>query len=154
MSSAPSTLGRGFEAQRLNILVLLTSASIAASRFGSPQLHQPLPPSGALPYMLKASTYAEVIAARASTAKFSGEQRPQFQYPSPHRFVGDIQSSLGEQILNVAIPERETQIEPNACRMIAGGNWWRTNEIVMRHLTRQPDAPYRSRDKGPGAAFS
>ena len=31
--------------------------------------------------------------------------------------------------------------------MIAGGNWWRANEIVMRHLTRQPDARYRSRDK-------
>ena len=35
--------------------------------------------------------------------------------------------------------------------MIAGGNWWRANEIVMRHLTRQPDARYRSRDKA-GAA--
>jgi hypothetical protein len=34
-----------------------------------------------------------------------------------------------------------------ACRMIAGGNWWRTNEIVMRHLTRQTDARYRSGDK-------
>jgi hypothetical protein len=34
-----------------------------------------------------------------------------------------------------------------ACRMISGGNWWRANEIVMRHLTRQPDARYRSRDK-------
>jgi hypothetical protein len=31
--------------------------------------------------------------------------------------------------------------------MIAGGNWWRANEIVMRHLTRQTDARYRSRDK-------
>src|SRR5580704_1760466 len=37
---------------------------------------------------------------RASTAKFSGEQGPEFQYPSPHRFVGDIQSALGEQILD------------------------------------------------------
>jgi hypothetical protein len=27
-----------------------------------------------------------------------------------------------------------------ACRMIAGGNWWRASEIVMPHLTRQPDA--------------
>jgi len=31
--------------------------------------------------------------------------------------------------------------------MIAGGNWWRANEIVMRHLTRQTEARYRSRDK-------
>ena len=91
--------------------------------------------------------------ARASTAKFSGEQRPEFQYPSPHRFVGDIQSALGEQILDVAIPERETQIEPNACRMIAGGNWWRANEIVRRHLNRQPDARYRSRGNAPAQPF-
>ena len=50
---------------------------------------------------------------RASTAKFSGEHRPEFQYPSPHRFVGDIRSALREQILDVAITERETHIEPN-----------------------------------------
>ena len=50
---------------------------------------------------------------RASTAKFSGEHRPEFQYPSPHRFVGGIQSALREQILDVAITERETHIEPN-----------------------------------------
>ena len=50
---------------------------------------------------------------RASTAKFSGEQRSEFQDPSPHRFVGDIQSALREQIFDVAIAERETDIEPN-----------------------------------------
>jgi hypothetical protein len=31
--------------------------------------------------------------------------------------------------------------------MMAGGNWWRANEIVMRHLTRLRDARYRSLDK-------
>jgi hypothetical protein len=50
---------------------------------------------------------------RASTAKFSGEQRPELQDPSPHRLVGDIQTSLGEQIFDVAIAEGETHIEPN-----------------------------------------
>jgi hypothetical protein len=30
--------------------------------------------------------------------------------------------------------------------MITGGNWWRANEIIMRHLTRHTDARYRSRD--------
>src|SRR5260370_401643 len=33
-----------------------------------------------------------------SMAKLSGEQRPEFQNPSPHRFVGDIQTALREQI--------------------------------------------------------
>jgi hypothetical protein len=50
---------------------------------------------------------------RASTAKFSGEQRPELQYPSPHRFVGDIQTALRKQIFDVAIAERETHIQPN-----------------------------------------
>jgi hypothetical protein len=31
--------------------------------------------------------------------------------------------------------------------MIAGGNWWRANEIVIRHLTRRTATRYRSRDK-------
>jgi hypothetical protein len=46
-------------------------------------------------------------------AKFSGEQRPELQDPSPHRFIGDIPTALREQIFNVAIAERETDIEPN-----------------------------------------
>jgi transposase InsO family protein len=31
--------------------------------------------------------------------------------------------------------------------MIAGGNWWRANEIVIRHLTRQTVTRYRCRDR-------
>jgi hypothetical protein len=49
----------------------------------------------------------------ASTAQFSGETRPELQDPRSHRFVGDIQPTLGEQIFDVAIAERETHIEPN-----------------------------------------
>ena len=33
--------------------------------------------------------------------------------------------------------------------MIEGGNWWRANEIVMRHLTPRLEARYRCRDKAP-----
>src|SRR5271169_4683900 len=49
----------------------------------------------------------------ASAAKFSGEHRPKLQNPSPHRFVGDIQTALRKQIFDVAIAERETHIQPN-----------------------------------------
>jgi hypothetical protein len=49
----------------------------------------------------------------ASTAKFSGEQRPELQYPSSHRFVGDIQTPLRKQIFDVAKAERETHIQSN-----------------------------------------
>jgi hypothetical protein len=31
--------------------------------------------------------------------------------------------------------------------MIAGGNWWRANEIVIRHLTRRTATRYRCRDR-------
>ena len=31
--------------------------------------------------------------------------------------------------------------------MIAGGNWWRANEIVIRHLTLRAETRYRCRDK-------
>ena len=48
-----------------------------------------------------------------SAAKFSGKHRPELQDPSPHRFIGDIQPTLGEQIFDVAIAEGETHIEPN-----------------------------------------
>jgi hypothetical protein len=49
----------------------------------------------------------------ASTAQFSGEKRPELQNPSPHRFVGDIQPTLSEQIFDVALAEREAVIEPD-----------------------------------------
>src|SRR6266481_2593127 len=50
---------------------------------------------------------------RASAAKFSGEQRSELQDPSPHRFVGHMEPTLGGQILDVAIAERETHMEAN-----------------------------------------
>jgi hypothetical protein len=34
--------------------------------------------------------------------------------------------------------------------MIAGGNWWRANEIVIRHLTRQTATRYRCRERAGG----
>ena len=46
-------------------------------------------------------------------AKFSGEDRPELQDPSPHRLVGDIQTALRKQILDVAIAEREAELEPD-----------------------------------------
>ena len=50
---------------------------------------------------------------RTSTSKFSGEQRPELQNPSPNCFVRDIQTALRQQIFDVAIAERETHIEPD-----------------------------------------
>jgi hypothetical protein len=46
-------------------------------------------------------------------AKSSGEQRPELQNPLPQRFIGDIQTALRQQIFDVAMAERETEIDPN-----------------------------------------
>ena len=62
-------------------------------------------------------------------------------------FRGDIQSTLSEQIFDVAITEGEPNIEPNRVSDDRRGNWWRANEIVMRHLTRRLETRYRCRDK-------
>jgi len=40
------------------------------------------------------------------------------------------------------------------CRMIAGGNWWRANEIDIRHLTRRTETRYCSRDKALGGDYA
>jgi hypothetical protein len=88
---------------------------------------------------------------RASAAKFLSEHRPEFQYPSPHRLVGDMQPALSEQIFNVAIAECETDIKPN------GVPDDRRRELVAgkrdRHAPsyHRMEARYRCRDKACGA---
>ena len=49
------------------------------------------------------------------TAKLASEQRPEFYYPLSHRFVGDIQTSLGEQIFHVAVAEGKAKVEAHHC---------------------------------------
>ena len=51
--------------------------------------------------------------AAASAAKVSAEHPPELQDPSPHRFVGDTQPALSEQIFDVAVAEREADMQPN-----------------------------------------
>jgi hypothetical protein len=36
--------------------------------------------------------------------------------------------------------------------MIVGGNWWRANEIVIRHLTQQTATRYRRCDRAAEAS--
>jgi hypothetical protein len=56
-------------------------------------------------------------------AKFSGESPPELQNPPSHCLVGDIQTALREQIVRVAIAERETDVEPNGIADDRRGNW-------------------------------
>src|SRR5580693_6238742 len=47
----------------------------------------------------------------AAATEFLGEHRPELQYLSPHRLVGDIHTALSEQIF--AIARREAPLQPN-----------------------------------------
>jgi len=49
----------------------------------------------------------------AGSSKPASKPRPELQNPPPHRFIGKLQAALGEEILHVAIAERETKIEPD-----------------------------------------
>ena len=83
---------------------------------------------------------------RTPTAKFSREQRPELQDPASHRFVGDIQPTLREQIFDVAIAEREAHIEPNGVPDDHRRELMARDEIVMRNVTWCADTRYRSCD--------
>src|SRR5580704_13713436 len=59
--------------------------------------------------------------ARATAAKLSSKKRSELQHPAPYRLVGNVETALREQLLNVAIAEREPGIKPNC----VPDNGWR-----------------------------
>jgi hypothetical protein len=40
-------------------------------------------------------------------------QRSELQYPAPDGLVGDVEPSLGKEILDVSVAEREPQVDPD-----------------------------------------
>jgi hypothetical protein len=76
---------------------------------------------------------------RASTAKFSGEHRPELQHPSSDRFVGDVQPGSASKSSTSRKLRVKRRYNHTACRMMSGGNWWRANKISMGHLTNESD---------------
>jgi hypothetical protein len=40
--------------------------------------------------------------------------RPEFQHPAAHALVGDGEPALGQQFLDIAVAQRETQVEPHS----------------------------------------
>jgi hypothetical protein len=43
----------------------------------------------------------------------SGDHRPELQHPTPHRFIGEVEPTLGEQLLDVSVAQGEAEIEPD-----------------------------------------
>src|SRR5436190_13775379 len=50
---------------------------------------------------------------RACTAQPSRDRRSEFQHPTPDGLIGDVEPPLGQEFLDVAIAQREAQVEPN-----------------------------------------
>jgi hypothetical protein len=50
---------------------------------------------------------------RATPAQPSGDHRPELQHPTAHRFVEEVEPTLGERILHVAVAQGEAKVEPN-----------------------------------------
>src|SRR6266404_1994636 len=45
--------------------------------------------------------------------QLSCDPGPEFEHPAPHRFIGNLQATLGQEILNVAVAQWETEVQPN-----------------------------------------
>ena len=69
---------------------------------------------------------------RAISAQPAREYRLELEDPLPDCFVRDVETTFGEQLLNVAVAQRETEIQPDgvlddeggeAVPTIAGGNY-------------------------------
>src|SRR3954471_18657629 len=46
---------------------------------------------------------------------------PEFQNPAPHRFIGNLEAALGQEILHIAIAQVKRRYSQIACWMIGGG---------------------------------
>jgi hypothetical protein len=50
---------------------------------------------------------------RATPTQPSRDRVTEFQHPAPHRFVGDVETSFGQQFLDVAVAQGKAQIQPD-----------------------------------------
>jgi hypothetical protein len=45
--------------------------------------------------------------------KIAGESRSELEHPPAHCLVGNVQAPLGQEFLDIPVPEREPQVEPD-----------------------------------------
>jgi len=69
---------------------------------------------------------------RPALPQLAGDQRTKFQHPAPHRFVGDVESALGQQFLDIAVAQGEAEIEPD--RVLNDLGWKTTTAIAEQNL--------------------
>jgi len=49
----------------------------------------------------------------SASSKLASEERPELEHPAPDRLVGDLEPTLGEQVLDVAKAQREAKVQPD-----------------------------------------
>jgi hypothetical protein len=92
---------------------------------------------------------SDLARARAAPPQPPPDGRPELQHPAPDGFVGDVEPTLGEQLLDVSVAEREAQVEPDRGWMTTGGNRWRRYEssIIRSAYSDLPPWPSGYPDK-------
>src|ERR1700731_1572843 len=76
---------------------------------------------------------------RATPTPPSRDPRTELQHPAPHRFVGDVEPSFGQQLLDIAIAQSEAEIEPD--RVLDNFGWEAMPAVAERS---HADSPIRS----------
>src|SRR5712672_2586315 len=59
------------------------------------------------------STPTSIARAWAAPPQLSCKPGPEFQNPAPHRFIGNLQAALGEELLDIAVAQCEPEIKPD-----------------------------------------
>jgi hypothetical protein len=72
-----------------------------------------------------------IARSRPRTADIRRDRRPELQEPSPDRLVGCVNTSLGQQFLDIPKGQCEPAYSQIAWRMISGGKRWRLNDIGL-----------------------
>jgi hypothetical protein len=97
--------------------------------------HVPILINGS-PYIVFLASYGEnhlvhvpfVPTTRAAAAQLIGVGLPKFEAPLPDGFIGDDDSTLRQNFLNIAKTERETEIQPNS---VTDNLRWETETFVV-----------------------
>src|SRR5258708_39039096 len=75
---------------------------------GTPEIH---PLAGDPPHHLVQTP--SIAGSRPMLAQLSRDRGAKLQHPAPHRFIGEVEPTLGEQFLDVAVAQGEAEIEPD-----------------------------------------
>ena len=79
-----------------------------------------------------------IARSRPRTADIRRDRRPELQEPSPDRLVGCVNTSLGQQFLDIPKGQCEPGIEPDR---VADDVWWEA--VALKRLVSSDDASRR-----------